>query len=145
MSDPSSPAPEKQLTQTVQFLKGVGPHRAELLEKLGLRTAADILFFFPRSYQDFTELNDITELANDQLAHILGVVDDIDQMITGNGKHILYVLIKQGKQFLRAVWFGQSFLLQRFQIGQRVMFRGKAKLVGGRFQMTHPKVTWLDS
>jgi ATP-dependent DNA helicase RecG len=145
MSDPSSPAPEKQLTQTVQFIKGVGPHRAELLEKLGLRTAADILFFFPRSYQDFTELNDICKLANDQLANIVGVVDDIDQMITGNGKHILYVLIKQEKQFLRAVWFGQSFLLQRFQIGQRVLFRGKAKLVGGRFQMTHPKVTWLDS
>lgn len=145
MSDsPTTPTPEKQLTQRVQYLAGVGPHRAELLSKLGIRTAADVLFFFPRTYQDFTELHDITQLASEQLAAIVGYVDDIDQMISGNGKHILYVLIKQNQQYLRAVWFGQPFLLQKFQIGQRVMFRGTAKLTGGRFQMNHPKVTWLD-
>ncbi len=145
MSDSSPTTPEKRLNQPVQFIKGVGPQRAELLEKLGLRTAADILFFFPRTYQDFTELHDITELAQEQLAAIVGTVDDIDQLISGNGKHILYVLIKQNQQYLRAVWFGQPFLLQKFQLGQRVLFRGQAKLIGGRFQMNHPKVTWLDS
>ncbi len=144
MSEAPIQTPEKQLTQPVQFLKGVGPHRAELLEKLGIRTAADLLFFFPRKYQDFTELNQITELANEQLANLVGVVDDIDQLVASSGKHILYVLIKQDRQFLRAVWFNQSFMTSRFKIGQRVLFRGKAKLVGGRFQMNHPRVTWLD-
>lgn len=133
-----------KLTQPAQFIKGVGPHRAALLEKLGLRTAADILFFFPRTYQDFTELHEIRNLAHDQLANIVGVVDDIDQLVTGTGKHILYVLIKQDQQYLRAVWFGQPYMLEKFQMGQQVMFRGKAKLNGGRFQMNHPKVTWLD-
>jgi len=144
MSEAIPPLPEKKLTQPVQFLPGVGPNRAALLEKLGVRTAADLLFLFPRTYQDFTQLHRITELANDQLATIVGVVDDLDQMVSGNGKHVLYVLLKQDQQYLRAVWFGQSFLLQKFQIGQRVMFRGKAKLIGGRFQMNHPQVTWLD-
>jgi ATP-dependent DNA helicase RecG len=137
-------APEKKLTQSVQRLNGVGPARAEILEKLEIRTVADLLFFFPRTYQDFTELHNVTELANEQLANIVGIVDDIDHMVTGAGKHILYVLIKQENQFVRAVWFGQSFLTKKFQIGQRVLFRGKAKLTGGRFQMTHPRVTWLD-
>lgn len=145
MSDPSTQTPELKLTQPVQFIKGVGPHRAELLEKLGVRTAADLLFFFPRDYQDFTELHDITELANEQLANIVGVVDDIDQMVTANGKHILYVLVKQNQQYARATWFNQSFLSKKFQLGQRVLLRGKTKLSGGRFQMTHPRVTWLDS
>ncbi len=148
MSDVSKPAttpiPEKKLTQPVQFLKGVGPHRAELLEKLGIRTAADLLFLFPRKYQDFTELHQITELAHEQLANIVGVVDDIDQMVAASGKHILYVLIKQDRQYVRAVWFNQPFMTARFQIGQRALLRGKAKLVGGRFQMNHPQVTWLD-
>lgn len=143
--DSDSPTPIEKLTQPIQFLKGVGPHRAQLLEKLGLRTAADLLFFFPRSYQDFTELHQITELEAEQLASVVGVVEDIDQVISGNGKHVLYVLIKQENQFLRAVWFNQAFLMRKFQIGQRVMFRGKAKLIGGRFQMTHPKTTWLDA
>ncbi|MDG1874652.1 MAG: ATP-dependent DNA helicase RecG [Mariniblastus sp.] len=135
----------EKLTQHVQALNGVGPRRAQLLEKLGLRTAADLLFFFPRSYQDFTQLHEIVELEAEQLASVLGVVDDIDQTVTGNGKHILYVLIRQENQFLRAVWFNQQFLSHKFQIGQRVLLRGKAKLTGGRFQMTHPKTTWLDA
>ncbi len=143
--DPDAKTPSEKLTQPIQFLKGVGPHRAQLLEKLGLRTAADLLFFFPRSYQDFTTLHQITELEAEQLASIVGVVEDIDQVISGNGKHVLYVLIKQGAQHLRGVWFNQAFLLHKFHVGQRVMFRGKAKLAGGRFQMTHPKTTWLDT
>ena len=144
MAQPNHPAPEPSLTQSLQFLSGVGPHRAVLLEKLGLRTAADLLFFFPRAYEDFTKLDQIEMLQTEQAANVMGVVTDIDQTVAGNGKHILYVLIRQGNNFLRAVWFNQSFMLKRFQAGQRVLFRGKAKLSGGRFQMNHPKVIWLD-
>ena len=144
MDLPTNPTPTPSLTQPVQFLSGVGPHRAVLLEKLGLRTAADLLFFFPRTYDDFTQLDQIDSLESDQSANVMGVVADIDQTISGNGKHILYILIRQGNKFLRAIWFNQSFMLKRFQAGQRVVFRGKVKLSGGRFQMNHPKVVWLD-
>ena len=144
MAQPTDPTPEPSLTQPLQFLTGVGPHRAALLEKLGLRTAADLLFFFPRTYDDFTQQDAIETLESDQPANVMGVVSDIDQTVSSNGKHILYVLIRQGNQFLRAVWFGQSYMRRRFQAGQRVLFRGKPKLIGGRFQMNHPTVVWLD-
>lgn len=144
MAQPTDPTPEPSLTQPLQFLTGVGPHRAALLEKLGLRTAADLLFFFPRTYDDFTQQDAIETLESDQPANVMGVVSDIDQTVSSNGKHILYVLIRQGNQFLRAVWFGQSYMRGRFQAGQRVLFRGKPKLIGGRFQMNHPTVVWLD-
>ena len=138
------------LTQPIQFLKGVGPARAEMLEKLSLRNAADVLFFFPRSYQDFTQLHTLGEmaneqLANEQLANVVGVVDDVDQQIGQSGVHICYVLIKQEDKYLRAVWFNQQFLMRKFWPGQKVMLQGKAKWQGGRFQMNHPKVTWLDT
>ncbi|MFT5299653.1 MAG: ATP-dependent DNA helicase RecG [Mariniblastus sp.] len=144
-TQPDPPPTIEQLTRPLQFLKGIGPRRAEVLEKLGLRTAADLLFFFPRSYEDFTQLHQVHELESEQLANIVGVVEDIDQANTSTGKHILYVLVKQEQQAIRAVWFNQSFLTNKFQLGQRVMLRGKAKLSGGRFQMTHPKTTWLDA
>ena len=144
MAQPTDQTPEPSLTQPLQFLTGVGPHRAALLEKLGLRTAADLLFFFPRTYDDFTQQDAIETLESDQPANVMGVVSDIDQTVSSNGKHILYVLIRQGNQFLRAVWFGQSYMRGRFQAGQRVLFRGKPKLIGGRFQMNHPTVVWLD-
>ena len=47
------------LTKPVQFLKGVGPQRAELLQRLGLRVAMDLLFYFPRDYRDMSELRTI--------------------------------------------------------------------------------------
>ena len=144
MSESDCPASEKRLNQPIQFLKGVGPNRAALLEKLGLRTASDLLFYFPRSYQDFTELHDVTQLANDQQATIVGVVDDIDQLVTSEKKHVLYVLVKQNQQYVRCVWFGQPYMLERFRLGQRLMVRGKVKMVGGRFQMSHPSITRLD-
>ena len=145
MPVPSEKTSTELLTQPVQFLKGVGPAKAELLEKLNLRNAADILFFFPRSYQDFTQLHNISELANEQLANVVGVVVDVDQHTAQSGAHISYVLIQQGNHYLRGTWFNQRFLLKKFWPGQQVMLQGKAKFQGGRFQMSHPKTTWIES
>lgn len=144
-STPPDAAPIERLTQSILSIHGIGVQRAKLLQKLGLHTAADLLFFFPRSYEDFTELHQITELQDEQMANVVGVVEDIDPAITGRGKHILSVLFKQNDQFLKAIWFNQSFMTKKFQIGQRVLLRGKTKLVSGRFQMSHPKTIWLDA
>ena len=113
-----------QLTQSTQFIKGVGPARAELLAKLGLHTAADILFFFPRSYEDFTTLNHIRELGKEQLATVVAEVTDKDES-KSNGRHVTYVLFRQDNSYLRAMWFNQPFMLNKFRIGQRVMLQGK--------------------
>ena len=145
MAEIESKSTVHKLTQPVQFLRGVGPRRAELLDKLGLRTAADVLFFFPRKYQDFTQLASIDQLVNDELTSVVGTIDDIDHSMSGNGRHVLYVLLRQDNQYLRAVWFNQPYLVPKFQIGQKVMFQGKARKVGGRFQMTHPRITWIDA
>ncbi len=48
--------PTSDLATPVQFLKGCGSARAELLAKLDVRTVRDLLFFFPRDYQDLTDL-----------------------------------------------------------------------------------------
>ncbi len=65
----------EQLATPVQFLKGVGPDRAKLMERLGLRTAADVLFNFPRDYQDLSDLRPIEQLEEDKLQSVRGTVD----------------------------------------------------------------------
>ena len=139
-----------KLTQPAQFLKGVGQLRAELLEKLGLRTAADVLFFFPNRYEDFTSQASIDSLQVDQTAQVVGLVDDIDET-KKDGQHILYVLIKQGADtgidgngYVRGIWFNQEYMLSKFRFGQTVKFQGKVTERGGRLQMSHPQVTWVD-
>ena len=135
----------KKLTQPVRFIKGVGAHKAKLLDRLGLKTAADVLFFFPRKYQDFREITPVADLEPDQLASLLVEVVEVESAMSRTGKHILYVLFKDETDFVRGIWFGQGFLKDRFKIDQKVLLRGKVAQRGTRFQLTHPKVTWLES
>ena len=76
------PSPTQRLTQPITSIKGVVSAQAELLAKLNLHTAADLLFFFPKSYEDFTQLNKISELGKEQLATVIAEVTDICLLYT---------------------------------------------------------------
>src|SRR5690348_6820760 len=105
------------LTTPIQFLKGGGPARAELFAKLGVTTARDLLFFFPRDYQDLTDLRKIEDFEEDRLLSVLGTVEEVDLRGIGPGRSVLGVLIRQEKQHLRALWFNQPYLRDRFKVG----------------------------
>jgi ATP-dependent DNA helicase RecG len=142
MSEPGKSIAEL-LATPVQFLKGVGPRKAELLERLGLRYARDVLFFFPRDYEDLTVRREINELVEDELQTVTGVVQDVDLRNTGPGRCILGVLVQGKTGYLRALFFNQPYLRERFVTGQRVMLAGKVKREGLVWEMVHPKVTPL--
>jgi ATP-dependent DNA helicase RecG len=143
MKVPREKSPAELLGTPVQFLKGVGPARAEMLERLDLRTAADVLFFFPRDYQDMSELRSVAALREGELASVCGVVEEIDQRESKEGRSLVGVLIRDGNFYLRALWFNQPFMVQRFQRGRRVLFSGAAKMNGGRWEMIHPQVEFV--
>jgi ATP-dependent DNA helicase RecG len=142
---PQAPTmPKAQTLATpVQFLKGVGPPRAELLAKLDLHYAADVLFFFPRAYQDMSELRDIGQLEERKPASVAGVVEEVDLRNTGPGKSLLGVLVKQGTQFLRCLWFNQPWMRDKLAVGRRVLVSGEPKREGLRWEMVHPRVELL--
>ena len=132
--------PAQSLATPVQYLKGVGPARVDLLDRLGLRTAADILFLFPRDYQDLTDQRPILNLEEGKLQTVCGVVEDIELRGTRTGKTVLGVLVRQDGGFLRALWFNQPFMREKFTLGQRVMLSGKPKYEGLMWRMNHPRV-----
>jgi ATP-dependent DNA helicase RecG len=136
-------SPAAQLATPAQFLKGVGPQRAELLERLGLATVRDVLFFFPRDYQDFTDLRDVPQLEPNKLQTVRGVVQDIDLRPRGIGRSMLGVLVQSANGFLRAVWFNQPFLRDKFSIGQHLLVSGKPRFRGLCWEMSHPLVETL--
>ncbi len=136
-------SPAELLATPVQFLKGVGPQRAEALLRLDLQTARDVLFFFPRTYQDMTDLREVHQLEEDKLQSVCGIVEDMELRGSQPGKCVLGVLIRSGGGHLRGLWFNQPFMEEKFKLGERVMFAGKPKLQGLVWQMSHPKVDWL--
>jgi len=143
MSTAEHKSPAERLATPVQFLKGVGPKRAELLAKLDLRFAFDVLFFFPRDYQDMSELREIDQLEEKLPSSVCGTVEEIDLRGTGVGNSVLGVLVRQGTHYLRAVWFNQPFMREKFQVGQRLLLSGSPRLRGLRWEMAHPRVELL--
>jgi ATP-dependent DNA helicase RecG len=136
-------SPAELLATPVQFLKGVGPQRAEALLRLELQTARDVLFFFPRTYEDLTDLRTVQQLEEDKLQSVCGVVEDVELRGSRPGRCVLGVLIRSSDGHLRGLWFNQPFMEEKFKVGQRVVFAGKPKLEGLVWQMSHPKVDWL--
>ena len=133
------------LATPVQFLKGVGPPRAELFAKLGVFAARDLVFFFPRDYQDLTDVRSVPELEEGVPLSVRGVVEEIDQRSSQPGRSILGVLVRQDRWYLRAIWFNQPFMRDKFERGQHVLLFGKPKYAGGRWEMSHPRVEWLET
>jgi len=144
MSESTKPAAE-QLATPVQYLKGVGPRGAELLQKLQIWRVRDLLFFFPRAYEDLTERREIADLEEGLLQSVLGVVEDVELRNTATGRCVLGVLLRGSTGHLRGLWFNQPFLRERFSLGQRFMFSGKPKKNGLVWEMIHPKVTALSN
>lgn len=135
----------EQLATPVQFLKGVGPQRADLLERLGLRTARDLLFFFPRDYQDLNDLRGVSQLLEGEVVRIRGAVAEVEQRTAASGTHILGVLVRCTDGCVRLLWFNQAYMRQRFALGQEVVITGKPKLNGGMWEFSHPIMQWLDA
>src|SRR3990170_3385817 len=90
------PTPAELLATPVQFVQGVGPQRAALLAKLDIHTAGDLVFFFPRDYQDLSDRRAIADLENDRLQTIRGVVTEVDASSSGFGKSRVGVLVFDG-------------------------------------------------
>ncbi len=126
----AEPSAAEQLATPVQFLKGVGPSRAELLERLDLRAVRDVLFFFPRDYQDFGDQREVEQLEEGKLQSVRGVVDDVDLRSTSSGGCVLGVSLRCRTGQLRGLWFNQPCMRDRFQVGRPAIFSGKPKHEG---------------
>ena len=144
MSQDAEKSPAEQLATPVQFLKGVGPDRALLLEKLGLRNARDILFFFPRDYQDMSELRSVAELEEGSAVSVCGTVEEVELRSSGMRRSKLHVVLRSEGHELLCIWFNQPFMQARFRAGQRLLVSGEPKLRRLRWEVVHPKIQWLD-
>jgi len=143
MTATSDRSPAELLVTPAQFLKGVGPQRTELLAKLDLHYARDFLFFFPRAYQDLSELREIDQLEEGRPASVVGVIEEVDLRNTGPGKSLLGMLLRQGTKYLRCLWFNQPWMRQKLTEGRRLMVSGEPKMEGMRWEMIHPRVEFL--
>jgi ATP-dependent DNA helicase RecG len=131
------------LQQSLRFVPGVGPIRAGLLERMGILTVRDLLFTLPRDVLDLTTVSAVHELTDDRVHSVRGRVVDRDARRLANGRSLVGVLIKTDGGYVRASWFNQPYMLQKFRDGEAVLFSGQPKFRDRRWEITHPRVQWL--
>ncbi|HUP81548.1 MAG TPA: ATP-dependent DNA helicase RecG [Pirellula sp.] len=137
-------APPIEVGTPLQYIPGIGPQRVELFHRLGVRRATDLLFLFPRSYQDIAPYQSITELEPGFRASVIGQVVDMDQRVSFEGRSSVGVLLSvDGGGYVRCVWYNQPFRKQQFSNGMRVIATGIARSTGISFEMRHPETTIL--
>ena len=149
--NPVPPVPTDDLQQELDTLPGVSPARRELLGRLGLRTVGDLLFHFPRAYEDLTDVRRIAELTAGELQTVQGEVVEIEgrELLKG-GCVVSVVLCDDGRHCLEGIWFNQPHAASRFRQGQRLAFSGRPKWFRDfrhnreHWQMTSPRVQPLD-
>ncbi len=111
----------------VQFLKGIGPHRARLLEKLGIRRLGDLLFHFPVRYYDRRSLTPLGAIKPGETVTLQGAVVSVRALRSARRRiPVLEVTVEAGGRRAVLVWFGQAYREREFQAGDLVLAAGRA-------------------
>ena len=127
------------LSAALTVLQGVGPRNAESLEKLGLQTLGDMLYYFPRRYEDYSQLKPIQSLMYNDVVTVLGTVQSVHtRPIRGGKSSVIEVIIGDGTGSLRISYFNQPWLLNRFKEGEAISVSGKIDQYLGRLVMNSP-------
>ncbi len=112
-------------TVSIQYLKGVGPKRAELLQKIEIETIKDLLYYFPRDYEDRSKVLEMRHISPGQTVTIRGKVMKIEDYQTSRGFKILKVTFSDDTDVINGVWFNQSYLKSKFEKGEAYLLNGK--------------------
>ncbi|MDR6300381.1 ATP-dependent DNA helicase RecG [Mesonia maritima] len=133
------------LQTPIDYLKGVGPNRADLLRKeLGIHTFGDLLNLFPNRYIDKTRYYKINELQqNSAEVQIVGKITHIKSVAQKRGKRLVADFVDEtGKMEL--VWFrGHKWLKESLKINEPYIIFGKINWFNGSFSMPHPDMELL--
>ncbi len=120
-------------------LQGVGPKSAESLERLGMKTLGDMLYYFPRRYEDYTLLKPIQSLMYGDVVTVLGTIQSVhNRPVRGGKMNIIEVVIADGTGSMRVTFFNQPWLLNRFKVGDAISVSGKIDQYLGRIVMNSP-------
>lgn len=122
-----SPAAKDPAQIPVQYLKGVGPGRARLLERLGIATVGDLLYYFPRAYEERKVAKNIAEVeAGEKIQTVRGRVGAIKELRSRPRFTVLRVWLTDDSGGIYAVWFNQPHVRRLFKVGDILAVTGKA-------------------
>lgn len=135
---------DRIIQSKVTAVKGIGPKKADYLNKLNIETVEDFLYFFPRDYEDRRNIRKINSLQDGEVVLIKG---KLIYMLKGkmSRRQPLRVLIQDNSGSIEVVFFNGGYLAKTLKLNEEYILYGKVSVNQGRLQMLHPDITKYDS
>ena len=138
---------------SVQYLKGVGPARAQLLARLGIATVEDLLWTAPRRHEDRGRLTPIGQLRPGESATVRANVLARSLRRMRGGRAIFTAALGDASGIVQCTWFNQPYLAQQINVGDELFLYGqaesgqpspRARRAGARLQFIHPEIERVE-
>lgn len=134
------------LDSPLTILPGIGINRANLLKNLTLHSLGDLLYFFPRRYDDYSKLITIDHISEGEVLSIIGSVDSISTFRVKNSNRLItQALITDGSGYLQLKWFNNPYIERQLKSGMKIIVSGKIEKYLGKYVINHPTWELLDT
>lgn len=128
---------KKPLDTSIRYLKGIGPKREKLFRSLGINSVDDLMYYFPRRYEDRTKFTPIAGLAEGQVQTVRAkILSKTERRVFHRRQiSITEVVVADASAKLSCVWFNQPYLKEYLKIGSSLILYGKTERYRKRLQM----------
>jgi ATP-dependent DNA helicase RecG len=139
--------PKDRLFTPIQYVKGVGPKLSKVLEKKGVRTVEDALYFLPRAYEDRRRLKRVSELEAGRKETGFGEI-----LLAGSAfysvrrRRVFEAVVGDGSGVITLKWFhgNERYFRDRFKKGQSLIFSGEVRWFNHQKEIHHPEVEMVE-
>lgn len=127
------------LGDSIETIPHIGPVFAKKLKRLKIKTLADLLFNFPKSYKDFSKISDIKDIKINEENCVKGKIMDIEIQKTWVKKMIVITaLIQDNTASIQAIWYNQPYLMNTLKKGDEILLAGKTVVRNNRIYLNSP-------
>ena len=123
----------------IQYLKGVGPKKAQLLNRLGIESIEDLIYFLPRNYEDRREVKKIVNVEDGEKANLEVILESKPYVYKPKRNiSISKAMAKDDTGILQLVWFNQDYVVNQLNVGDQIRLNGKVKRSGMQIEIHNP-------
>ncbi|HET7630250.1 MAG TPA: ATP-dependent DNA helicase RecG [Candidatus Saccharimonadales bacterium] len=128
-----------QLDTPLEKVKGVGPKSAEQFALAGLNTVEDLIYFLPRSYEDYSNTVNIADIKPGKVT-LKGRFSGVITRRVRRGLHVTQATLRDRSDAVSVTWFNQPYRAEQIGKGGDWLVTGEFKLSGQRYQLLNPAV-----
>lgn len=123
----------------VEELRGISQVYARRLGRLGVETVEDLLYLFPRRYDDFSALKQIRQLQYGEEVTIVGTIWETHNRQSRRGQTITQTILSDGTGTIQITWFNQPYLAQQLRPGREIVVSGRVDEFLGQLTFSSPE------